>query len=34
MLDGQYIEMTINGASTICCFVITVIEQQFGYCDA
>jgi len=34
MLNGQYIKMCINGASTICGFVSTVIKQQFGRCDA
>jgi len=34
MLNGQDIKMSFNGASTICGFVSTVIEQQFGRCDA
>jgi len=34
MLNGQYIKMSVNGESTICGFVSTVIEQQFGCCDA
>jgi len=34
MLNGQDIKMGVNGASTICGFVSTVIEQQFGRCDA
>ena len=33
MLSGQYIEMSINGVSTICVFVSMVIQQQFGLCD-
>ena len=34
MLTGHNIEMSVNGASTICGCVSTVIEQLFGCCDA
>jgi len=34
MLTGQYIEMSVNGASTIFGLVSTVIEQSFGHCHA
>jgi len=34
MLNGKCIKMSVNGASTICGFVSTVIGQQFGSCDA
>jgi hypothetical protein len=27
MMNGQYIKMSVNGASTICGFVSTVIHQ-------
>ena len=34
MLNGQYIKMSVNGVSTICGFISTVIKQKFGCCDA
>jgi len=34
MLNGQYIKMSVNGASTMCGLVSTVITQHFGRCDA
>jgi len=34
MLNGQHIEMRVNGASTICGLVSTVIEEGFGRCYA
>jgi len=34
MLNGQYMKMSVNGASMICSFVSMVFEQQFGRCDA
>ena len=34
LLNGQYIKMSINGASTICSFVSTVIQQRIGRCYA
>jgi len=34
MLNGQYIKMSVNGVSTICGFISTVIKQKFGRCDA
>jgi len=34
MLNGQYIEMSVNRASTMCGFLSPVIEQLFGRCDA
>jgi len=30
MLNGQYIQMSVNRASTICGLVITVIQQCIG----
>jgi len=34
MLNGQYVKMSVTGASMICGFVSTVIKQQFGSHDA
>jgi len=34
MLNGGYIEKSINGASTICGFVCMVVTQHVGSCDA
>jgi len=33
-VDGQYIYMRVNGASTMCGFVSTAIKHEFGRCDA
>jgi len=34
MLNGQYNEMSVNRASTICGVESAVIKQQFGSFDA
>jgi len=34
MLNGEYIKMRVNGASTICGLVSTVIHQRLGRCYA
>jgi hypothetical protein len=34
MVNGQYIKMSVNGASTICGLVSTVIHQCLGRCYA
>ena len=34
MLNGQYIKLSVNGASTICGFISTVINQWLGRCYA
>jgi len=34
MLNGQYIKMSVNGASTICGLASTVIHQSLGRCYA
>jgi len=34
MVNGQYIKMSVNGASTICGVVSTVIHQLLGRCYA
>ena len=34
MLDGQYIKLSVNRASTICGFESTVIKQWYGCCYA
>jgi hypothetical protein len=32
MLNGQYSQMSVNGASTLCGHVSTAIKQCFGRC--
>jgi len=32
MLNGRYVKMSANGASTICGLVSTVIHQRLGRC--
>jgi len=34
MLNGQYDRISVNGASTICGLVSTVIHQRLGRCYA
>jgi len=34
MMNGQYIEMSVNGATTICGLVSTVMHASLGRCHA